>query len=277
MFALIVRVLCFLLVLILILVITQDVQIFPGLLSGLGSRKGEPTPVPHPAVSSFFVETAPGVALEVWALPGEGESRCKTAVLIAHGNGGALPMFFSLQSWLRSLGISSYGFDYRGYGASNGWPSEQKLLQDAEVVFQEMLRREELRPEQAVLLGVSIGAGSVAYLAQKYHPRALVLLSPFVSIPAMLEQMPLLRYLKPFLWYRFPVAEQVAMLKATALVVAHGRLDTVVPFAQGEAVANSYSGDSLQTIFVDAAGHNDLFPNVQQQLANALRTVCSND
>ena len=113
------------------LIVTQDFHIFPGAVFSLFRRKGLriANSLP-PLIESHFIPTKDGKRLEVWehAAQFENESR-KEVAIIFHGNGAPLETFLFTQMWFSEMGIKSYCFDYRGFGASSGWPSEQGLYE----------------------------------------------------------------------------------------------------------------------------------------------------
>ena len=152
-------------------VLTQDLQLFPVAAASLLPRSLQrPTVVP-PRVKSSFIETEDGKRLEVWRLPAaEGVPPAPNVGLVFHGNGDSLDGFFFLQQWFSKLGMVSYGFDYRGYGRSSGWPSELGLVRDADAVWDYVITQERAEPSQMVVFGYSIGAAPAARIASLHDP-----------------------------------------------------------------------------------------------------------
>jgi pimeloyl-ACP methyl ester carboxylesterase len=73
--------------------------------------------------------------------------------------------------------------NYRGYGSSNGKPSEEKLYGDALKIFDDRIKRD--HPEKIVVIGRSLGTGVAAYVAAHRPVDALVLVTPFDSLVAV--------------------------------------------------------------------------------------------
>lgn len=258
-----------------LIVLLQDIQIFPAAVpSLLASPERNPSTLPA-QVESSFVETSDRVRIETWRLPGDPTAKSSPYIgIVFHGNGGTIDDFFSLQQWFAAQGMVSYGFDYRGYGKSSGWPSEEGIYRDAEAVWKYVQQKESVSGDRIIVLGFSIGAGAAAKLAMDIEPRALVLLSPYSSITQLLLERPLLKFLKPFLRYSFPTAKYVSRLKQTGLVIAHGTQDTIIPFSHSETVLAAYRGNyPAQTVYEDGLGHNDLFFGVERRLTAALEAV----
>ena len=112
----------------LIMALTQDIQLFPGaLVPLLRTRPSDAEYVPR-GVESIFTDTSDGETIEVRYKPPEAGTEVSDHVaIVAHGNGGAMEAFFMIQRWLSKIGVKSYAFDYRGFGRSSGWPSEEGL------------------------------------------------------------------------------------------------------------------------------------------------------
>jgi hypothetical protein len=235
---------------------TQNLQIFPGAVAGLlESRVRDPKTLPE-GVSSYFVNTEDGKQLEVWQLPVVDSS---SAAIVFHGNGASVSNFFPYQQFFAARGITSYGFDYRGYGKSTGWPSEKGLYLDSDAVIKFVAQMENLAPEKLIIAGVSIGSGPASYAASRIQPKALILFSPYESLPEAIGATPVFGIFKMFSWYEFPVKQFVSTLKSSCMIVVHGTKDTVIPIAQGKTVFGAYSG-SGKSSFIEAhgAGHNDI-------------------
>lgn len=260
-----------------IFVITQDFQIFPSIIGGLFVKKGEARGKLAPGITSTYVESADGKRLEVWRCQAEDPDTHRVAVFF-HGNAGTVDSFVFMQEWLARNGITSFGFDYRGYGRSNGWPSERGLYLDGEAVIDYALKTENLAADRLILVGMSLGSGPAAVMAAKYNPELLLLLAPYSSLPDVVKRLPVFGLLAPLLWYELPTRMNVEKLKSTALIVAHGHKDEVIPFELGERVFKSYNG-SAKSIFIphDLSDHNSLFWIVEEQLTQALNSVIPRD
>ncbi len=264
------------LLIIIFFVVTQDFHIFPGAGFALFSSVDEQNNSLPSGVESIFVETADAERLEVWRYPAVDtpDSKTSTAMVavVFHGNAADVRNFFPYQKYFHSIGVTSYGFDYRGFGKSSGWPSESGIYQDSDAVISYVLEREDIEADQLLILGNSIGTGPATYAAEKFKARGLVLLSPFESLKQLVKEMPLIGYLHPLLWYTLPVVDRVKRFAETCLIVAHGQKDTVIPFAHGVAVHAAYVGTG-HSAFVDVeeASHNDILFKAYPRLTEEIR------
>lgn len=255
----------------LIVVIAQDILIFPGVVRSVFTGQDSEVSLPS-GVQSLFVKTEDNESLEVWRLSPDREQKVSSkAAIIFHGNGGTLADFFSLQLFFSALGISSYGFDYRGFGRSSGWPSEEGLHLDGEAVIKLVMEKEAISAKDIIVLGISVGSGPAARAASRFDVGTLVLLAPYESLKAVVEQRPGVGLLSPFLFYSFPTAEYVSRLQDTCLIIGHGAKDTIISPANSPKIVDAYDGTSrVMTIFSDEAGHNDLFFKIKPRLEQAV-------
>jgi uncharacterized protein len=136
------------------------------------------------------------------------------------------------QLLVEQLGVGVFMYDYRGYGRSQGTPSEAGLVRDA-LGARAALLREGVAPEHLVYFGRSLGAAVTVDLALAHPPRGVVLESPFASVRAMGNAVvPGAGFLFRTSWDSLA---KIARLRAPLLVI-HGEADEVVPFAQGRAL-----------------------------------------
>jgi fermentation-respiration switch protein FrsA (DUF1100 family) len=194
------------------------------------------------------VETPDGILHPVWFVPAEGEPVAR--VLVLNGNAGNKAHRLDLARNLATEGMEVALFDYRGYGDTDGSPSEAGLLTDAEAVS-DILFESEL---PVVFFGESLGGGVASGLAMRRPPDALVLRSPFTSLADMA------RAHYPFvpsilLRDRYPVEDQVATMDVPTLVVL-GSGDSIVPPEQSRRVYEAASGLKY-LVEMEGLNHND--------------------
>lgn len=81
-------------------------------------------------------------------------------VVFFHGNAELVDQQQSIINLYRSMGISVFMVEYRGYGDSEGTPSQQSIVSDTVAMLKMMLDRPEIDPERLIFHGRSMGAGS---------------------------------------------------------------------------------------------------------------------
>jgi uncharacterized protein len=199
------------------------------------------------AYEDVEVTTDDGVQIHGWLVPG---SRNAT-LLYCHGNAGNISHRLSkIEAFHNRLGLSILIFDYRGYGQSEGVPSEAGTYADARAMNAWLRER---APGPVVYLGESLGAAVATYLATEDPPAALVLEAPFASVQAMASAT------VPGAGWLFRTRYDTLGIVSRAgapLLVLHGDADEVVPHRQGRAV---FDAALEPKIFVTLAGarHND--------------------
>jgi uncharacterized protein len=146
-------------------------------------------------------------------------------------------------------------FDYRGYAANPGSPTEDGLARDARAAYRFLVDEAGFPAERLLYYGESLGAAVVAELATEHPPAGLVLRSPFVDLAAVgrvhYPFLPVGTLLKD----RYPVADRLAEIEAPVTVV-YGSEDSIVPPEQSRAVARA-APRLAGIVRVDGAGHND--------------------
>ena len=193
------------------------------------------TPDKHGLVfESIDFETTDGLMLHGWLVPrpsiDQGKER---VVLFFHGNTGNISDCIATLEMFHHLGLATFIFDYRGYGQSQGSPSEQGTYDDAEAAWIYLLRDRGIKSEDVIVLGRSLGAAIASAQAARHQPGALVLESTFTSAPALAAE--LFRFVPAKLMSRFKynVIDNVANTHCPVLIV-HSSEDVVIPFHHGK-------------------------------------------
>lgn len=196
---------------------------------------------------------ADGTRLHGWLVPGEGDR----ALLWLHGNAGNIgdrvPLLGELH---RQLRLPVLILDYRGYGASEGTPSEPGLYLDAEAALDALARHLRVSAERVVLLGQSLGAAVAVELASRHPPSSLILESPFTSVRDMARYHYPGLPLWPLLRARFDALSRIASVSAPTLVI-HGQDDEIAPAAMSQRLLAAAPGPK-RLLLIPGAGHNDL-------------------
>ena len=190
-----------------------------------------PVPLPE-GFEEHVVETEDGLELRLAYRPARAGQQ---VVVFFHGNG---------DSWTgavlatRTLADAGYGIvlpEYRGYAGNPGSPSETGLYADGRAAL-EFLRRRGIGPGETILIGNSIGGGVATQLASERGATALILISPFTSLPDLAsEKFPWLP-VRLLLKDRFDNAAKFPNVDAPILIL-HGRRDALTPASHGEALA----------------------------------------
>ena len=212
-----------------------------------------------------------GVQLHGWFVPGEKG----VAWLWFHGNAGNIShRLENLKLLHDELGVSVFLFDYRGYGRSQGTPSEEGIYRDAEAALAYLDSREDIDPERIVFFGRSLGAGVAVELATRYCPYGLILESPFPSIRYMARRAYPFLPVWPFLRTRYDSLAKIGKVQAPVLVL-HGDRDDIVPL-EGATRLFQKANEPKEFYTIRGAGHNDTYVVGSKEYFSALRHFVEN-
>jgi fermentation-respiration switch protein FrsA (DUF1100 family) len=173
-----------------------------------------------------------------------------------HGNAGNISdRLENLRQLHDEVGVGVFLIDYRGYGRSEGSPSEEGTYRDAEAALAYILSRSDVDRERIVYFGRSLGAGVAVELATRRPPFALILESPVPSIQDMVRHH--YRFL-PLGWLirtKYDSLSKIGDVQVPLLVL-HGDRDEVVPFKSGRKLFE-VANEPKQFYAIEDAGHND--------------------
>ena len=177
------------------------------------------------------------------------------AVLFTHGRSGNISSLQpDLFEFVKRHQVPVFVFDYRGYGKSEGRPSESGLYDDARAARDWLAARVEIAPQQVVLMGRSLGAAVAVELAACDGARALVLENGFTSIPDMLQH-----FSGGILKGRCLEAKYDSINKIEKytgpVFISHAKNDKIVPFEHGARLADAATSAS-SVRFVELEGNH---------------------
>lgn len=200
------------------------------------------------------LRTTDGLELGGWWVPA-GEPDRGMGVLVANGNAGDRSLRAPLAEALAAQGLAVLLFDYRGYGANPGSPTEHGLARDVRAAHRFLVDRAGVPPDRILYYGESLGAAVVTELATEHPPAGLVLRSPFFDLASIgrihYPFLPIGLLLKD----RYPLAQNLDQVDAPTTVV-YGSRDSIVPPEQSRAVADAASG-ATRIVRIEGADHND--------------------
>jgi len=174
-------------------------------------------------------ETTDGVKLSGWFIPSD---TATAVILFCHGNAGNISHRLDSIRIFNQLGLDIFIFDYRGYGESEGKPSEKGTYEDTEAAWQYLVETRKVNPRSIIVFGRSLGGAVASWLAQKHTPGMLVLESTFTSIKdvaAILYPYLPVRWLSRF---EYNTAEYLSRVDCPVLVI-HSRNDEIMPYSHG--------------------------------------------
>ncbi len=176
----------------------------------------------------------------------------KPTILFFHGSKYNI---YSFQDFILPYAKKGYGiylFDYRGYGKSEGRPSEKNMYEDASAALFNLILKQHVLPQDIILWGFALGTSPALYIASKYNKlpfRGVILQSPFTNMADMGFYMLAQRYdgtpaatvlpifLRPILWNKdFDNTRMIGHVRAPILI-GFSRLDRTIPWTMSRALA----------------------------------------
>src|SRR4051812_33950061 len=137
-------------------------------------------------------------------------------ILYSHGNAEDIGNNFEYFQELQQRGFNVLGYDYHGYGTSEGKSSEQNAYFDEEAAFRYLVNEKKIAPERIIAVGQSLGGAMAIDLASKHKLAGLVVQSSFTSAYRVLTRWPVLPFDK------FESIRKIKRVTCPALII-HGR------------------------------------------------------
>ena len=200
---------------------------------------------------SFYTED--NIKLHGWFIPNE---NAKATLLFFHGNAGNISHRLDSIKIFHDLGLNVFIIDYRGYGQSAGEITENGFYRDAEAAWNYLVDVRDIREEDVIIFGRSLGASVASWLASNKSPAALIVESAFTSVPAMGQR------LYPFLpvrWlsrFQFDTLQHIKNVSSPVLV-AHSQNDEIIPYSEGRKIFEA--ANEPKQFLEMSGGHNDGF------------------
>jgi len=196
--------------------------------------------------------TSDGVRLHGWWIHGGG----RRVVLLFHGNAGNISHRLDrAKLFVDRLGVDLFLVDYRGYGLSDGRPSELGLYRDGFAIY-DAARKRGFPPARLVLLGESLGCAVAVEVALARPCAGVALETPFLSVPALARKH--YPFVPGFLIQsRYDTESKIARVTQPKLLVAGG-LDDIAPAAHARRLFE-LAKPPKELLVVPGAGHNDTY------------------
>lgn len=195
--------------------------------------------------------SADGVRLSGWFIPAP---NARATLLFFHGNAGNISHRLESIRQFHRLRLSVFIFDYRGYGESEGAPTETGTYRDAEAAQRYLVEERGLAPTRLVYFGRSLGGAIAAWLAVRRPPHALIVESAFTSVPDIGAEIYPWLPVRSLARLRYATQESLRSVHVPVLVV-HSREDEIIPFHHGVALHDA--ANAPKELLEIRGGHND--------------------
>ena len=220
----------------------------------VGSGNWHPTGFNYEDVS---FNSADGTRLHGWFVPHPNPSR---AILYCHGNGEDVSSVGEFAAMLsQKLSATIFVFDYRGYGQSQGRPTEIGCIADGNAAQHWLAQRMAMRPKDIVLMGRSLGSAIAIALAAENGARALIIENAF---PTMTD---VAAWHYPWLPVRWIMTNRYDNLSHIQryegpLLQSHGTRDELIPLSFARRLFQMATSANKQWLEFPGLGHNSAMP-----------------
>jgi fermentation-respiration switch protein FrsA (DUF1100 family) len=231
-------------------------------------------------------QASDGTPLHAWFLPAEGKAL--GTILFLHGNAENISTHIMSVRWLPARRFNVFLLDYRGYGASEGAPTDVGVQDDVDSAMRTLLARKDVDPGRLVVFGQSLGGAiaiyNVAHSPYRQHIRALVVESAFASYRVIAREKLAAFWLTwplqyPLSWTvsdEYGPSKAVAGISPIPLLIIHGDRDPIVPVDHGKRLFE-LAQEPKQLWVVSGGGHIQAFQHqsYRDRFVNYLTAVLS--
>jgi fermentation-respiration switch protein FrsA (DUF1100 family) len=213
--------------------------------------------------SDAWMETSDGAKIHGWWVHRDDSP---LVTLFLHGNGGNITYYTPIVQEIAAAGTSVLILDYRGYGKSNGRPSEQGLYRDSEAGFIYLLGKG-YRAEHIIIHGQSLGSAVAIDLASRRPCAALILEAPFTSASDVAGT--LVPFIGPLLVRSFNSLPKIRWIRVPKFFM-QGDRDEVIPLRLGQELFAAAQEPKTFWI-IPSAGHNDILETAGAEYRHRLK------
>lgn len=203
-------------------------------------------------VQEIFMETEDNLNIQAYLLPHKNSGKI---LIYFHGNAGNICHRLPDLLKIRSFGINVLGVGYRGYGKSEGKPSEEGIYRDGRAAIKFVTRELGFAEENIIIFGRSIGTAAAIETALGRNIMGLILVTPLTSgrEEAKAAGMGSVSSLAGTSFNNISKIEHLSC----PLLVIHGTRDDVIPFKMGKAIYEKAKGEK-KFVKIEGADHNNL-------------------
>lgn len=207
-----------------------------------------------PNLRDCWITTADGVKIHGWYASAES---AKATLVISHGNAGNISHRYLILRSLQRRGYNVLMYDYRGYGRSEGSPSEEGLYEDGRAAFDYVSTLPGVQPSRIFLWGTSLGGAIAVDVALHRRAAGLILESTFTSAKDVA------RLAYPFLPVHLTLRTKLNSIDKiqtllVPILVIHGSRDDIIPVSLGRRLFQA-ANEPKEYYEIPAADHNDTF------------------
>lgn len=200
-----------------------------------------------PRVDVLEITTADNLRLQGWLVKSSREPRAPLVIYFGGSGSSSTDIIVpaqQLEGW--SVAILSY----RGFGLSEGSPTQADVLADATLIYDTLSRRPDIDPDRIVAMGYSLGTAVAVHLSAERPVAATILVAPFDSLTLTGVRRPLLSLpLRPIMKHYFDSSARAPTIHAPLLCLI-GLRDKDVPPELALKLLSLWGGDTEVEVYV---------------------------
>lgn len=168
----------------------------------------------------------------------------KATILFYHGAGGNISTYTSIIEPMVKANYQVFAVDFRGYGKSTGKPTHLNIANDAQIIFKEVIKKEEFKNLPIIVYGASMGTQIATKVAKDNQENitGLILdgtISSFTDMAILSVPEEQKTMIAQYVTSPYSAKEDINEIKNLPKLFIHSKGDKSVPFAQGETVFNN--------------------------------------
>jgi len=176
-------------------------------------------------------------------------SKAEFTLLYSHGNAEDIGQNRFVFERFVNQGFSVLAYDYRGYGLSEGRPSEKNAYEDAAAAYAYLTDQAGVPANKIIPFGRSLGGSLAVGIAAEKPVAGLILQSAFTSAYRVVTRVPI------FPFDKFKNLDKIDKINCPILIM-HGAKDGIVKPWHGKALYQA-ANEPKSYLMVEGAGHND--------------------
>ena len=207
-----------------------------------------------PGLEEIWLTTEDGVRLNAWFLANHASPK---VLLWFHGNATNIGQQLDELETYSRLGTNIFAIDYRGYGKSEGSPTEAGVYRDADAAYRYLVDQRHFAPANIIVYGHSLGGAVAIDLAARCECGGLIVESSFTNTGDMARRMFHVPFIEHLPRSRFDSLAKIARVRCPVLVI-HGTRDPVVPFSMGQKLYDA-APEPKSFLPVEGGEHDSIF------------------
>lgn len=214
---------------------------------------------PHEEV---FFKAENGGEVNAWYVPPKNDL---PTIIFSHGNGGNISYFFSMMIPVAEKGYGVLVYDYRGYGKSKGFTTENSMYDDLRGAVKFVNTEKKTSDDKIILWGLSIGGAVTTKIATEGDFRAVILQNTFTNIKDTAKELIVTKTKIPFLGnlanfcvylFKFDTYSRIDKINEPIFIIS-SKDDEIVHYVLAE--KNYKKCKNAELKIVEGDGHNTYF------------------